>query len=116
MDGYKIFSASSIPGIHSGCAKAFKHFKEITNGKRLPGTVIYDGLLIYRHCEAESFLTRFLVHMIEAERTYSMITFVGEPLVDASTESFKSLFSLVDYSRIYKDIKNIDDLEYTETV
>lgn len=115
-DGYVIFSASSIPGIHSGCAEAFKHFKKIAKGKRLPSTVIYDGLLIYRHCEAEAFLTRFLVHMIEAERTYSMVTLVGEPLVDVSTASFKSLFSLVDYSCICETMENFSELKYEEGI
>ncbi|MDH4201508.1 MAG: hypothetical protein OEV87_01265 [Phycisphaerae bacterium] len=113
-DGYKIFHASSTPGIHSGCAKAFKYFKKVIKGKRLPGTVIYDGLLVYRYCEEESFLTRFLIHMIEAERTYSMVTLIGEPSVEMGTPSFKSIFSLVDYPRFYKDIDNISELKYPE--
>ena len=111
-EGYTIFSASSIPGIHSGCAKAFKHFKKIFKGKRLPGTVIYDGLLVYRHCEAAEHLTRFLIHMIEAERTYSMITIIGEPYVEASNSVFKATNSLVNYSRVLRIKNNSEHYEH----
>ncbi|HBG28354.1 MAG: hypothetical protein A2Y10_08760 [Planctomycetes bacterium GWF2_41_51] len=113
-DGYAIFSASSIPSIHSGCAQAFKYFKKTIKGKRLPGTVIYDGLLIYRHSEAEEFINRFLVHMVEAERTYSMATIIGEPYVDINTTVFKSIFSLVDYSRICEKTDSFKQLTYKD--
>ena len=99
-DGFEIVSAASVPGIHSGAARAFKIFKKNTEGKRLPATVIYDGLLVYRHCLAEDQLVRFLVHMVEAERTYGMLTFLGEPLSDRKSFAHKTVTSLVDHLHI----------------
>jgi hypothetical protein len=96
-DGYTIFPAATLPGVHSGAAKAFKHFKSKLGRKRIPSTIVYDGLLVYRHCEAEDQLTRFLIHMIEAERTYSMLTLLGEPQGEEASLAFGVAASLVDY-------------------
>ena len=95
-DGYHIVPAASVAGIHSGCAAAFKHFKRKLKGRRLPATVVYDGLLVYRHCEAEEHVTRFLMHMIEAERTYKMITLIAEPEGETDSAAFGTACALVD--------------------
>lgn len=96
-DGYTIVSARSLAGIHSGAAQAFKLFKKSLPGQRLPGTVIYDGLLVYEHCEALDHVIRFVTHMVEAERTYAMITVLGEPVVVAESLAYGIVASLVDY-------------------
>lgn len=97
-DGYRIIAAHSVAGIHSGTAAAFKYFKKMSKGKRLPGTVIYDGLLVYRYGEPGDMLARFLTHMLEAERTYQMITVLGEPVAERRAPGFGVIDSLVDWS------------------
>lgn len=96
-DGYTILPARSLAGIHSGSAQAFKIFKKKRKAQRQPGTVIYDGLMVYQHCEAEDHMVRFLTHMIEAERTYAMITVMAEPTVSPAPVAFGIASSLVDY-------------------
>ncbi len=98
QEGYTIIPARSLAGIHSGAAKAFKHFKKTRRGQRQPATVIYDGLLIYQYCEPTDHLNRFLTHMVEAERTYAMITIIAEPKGARATPAYSAISAMVDHA------------------